>query len=163
MNRIRIPVRIQCRVMLPTMPSPIFTIGTVGTSSMSRTITGLSAGATYRFETYIASLAGGSPDALVVTLQWQDGSGGNVGSIVSLVDASAGDNTWIQVEETGIVAPSGATQVVLEVAFEDRGGNDAFTDIFTDEFTFEETAAAPVNSDPVFANGTVRQYRPRGG
>ena len=126
----------------------------VGTSSMSRTITGLSAGATYRFETYIASLAGGSPDALVVTLQWQDGSGGNVGSIVSLVDASAGDNTWIQVEETGIVAPSGATQVVLEVAFEDRGGNDAFTDIFTDEFTFEETAAPPVNSDPVFANGT---------
>jgi hypothetical protein len=122
--------------------------------TMFQTITGLSSGATYRFETYAANVASGSPDFLVVTLQWQDGTGADVGAPVPLAEVSPPDNNWVQVEETGIVAPSGISQAVLSVTFDDRGGV-AFADVFTDEFFFEETAPAPVNEDPLFADGPV--------
>lgn len=130
-----------------------FWANTEGDVTMFQTITGLNPGATYRFETYTATLASGSPDALVVTLQWQDGSGTDVGSPITLGDRIPANDAWEQIEQTGLVAPSGIAQAVLTVTFDDRGGV-GFADVFTDEFTFEETAAAPVNSDPVFANGT---------
>lgn len=123
-----------------------------GDKPMFYTIPGLSSGATYRFETYVANVASGSPDAIVITLQWQDGSGANVGAPVTLGESSPATNAWEQVEKTGIVAPSGIEQAELTVTFDDRGGI-GYADVFVDEFFFEETAAAPVNSDPVFASG----------
>jgi VCBS repeat-containing protein len=129
-----------------------------GQGQASQTITGLAGGATYDFEVYLATFdTTPQQDGMIVTLQFQDGSGSNLGSAVTLVDTDANNSypsssTWERRATSGITAPSGTAQAVLTAEF--IGDGNGFVDTFLDAFSLVQTSAPPTNTAPT-ASGTI--------
>lgn len=127
-----------------------------GQGTASQTITGIAGDATYDFEVYIATFdTTPQQDAIIVTLQFQDASGSNLGAAVTLVDTGANNSypsssTWERRATTGIAAPSGTAQALLTAEF--IGDGDGFVDTFFDAFSLVQASAPPTNSPPVFTS-----------
>jgi len=137
-----------------------FATENTGTGSVEQTIAGLTGGATFDFEVYIATFDGAdtAQDGIIVELQFQDGTGSNVGSPVTLVDTDANgsyptSSSWERRRTTDITTPSGTEQAVLTANFA-RSSGGGFVDTFLDAFSLVQTSAPPSNTPPT-ASGTI--------
>ncbi|MFO8233040.1 MAG: choice-of-anchor D domain-containing protein [Longimonas sp.] len=132
-----------------------------GIGSVTQTITNsIAGGATYDFEVYIATFDGAdtSQDGIIVELQFQDGSGTDIGTPITLVDTDANSSyptssSWELRSQSGIPAPAGANQAVLTANFA-RADGGGFVDTFLDAFSLVQTSAPPTNTPPT-ASGTI--------
>ncbi|PEN08450.1 hypothetical protein CRI93_04880 [Longimonas halophila] len=141
--------------------SDYFATINAGTGSATQTITNsIAGGATYDFEVYIATFdeADAAQDGVIVELQFQDGSGTDVGTPITLVDTDANSSyptssSWELRSQSGITAPTGASQAVLTANFA-RADGSGFIDTFLDAFSLVQTSAPPTNTPPT-ASGTI--------